>query len=303
LSLARYVRCFRSHDVLADSIRERARLDAAEQHRRGEESLVSIRDLTASHSGRVFLNAIRLDLWAGECLALVGESGSGKTTLARCIAGLHRDWSGEILLDRTLLPAGARSRTRATRRAIQYIFQNPFSSLNPRKNVGQIVAQPLALFLDLSRREIEYRVAEMIDRVALDSSYTSRQPDQLSGGERQRVAIARALAAEPSVLICDEITSALDVSVQATIIELLRELQREMALSLLFITHNLALCRSIADEIAVLNTGRLIELGPVEQVLDTPNADYTRRLLADTPKLDAALAVVERDGTTKRAEL
>jgi peptide/nickel transport system ATP-binding protein len=286
------VRCFRFQDVLAESVRTRVRLEAAERRQNGNESLLSTRELRAFYSGREILHGVSLDVWAGECLALVGESGSGKTTLARCVAGLHRDWTGEVLLGRTQLAPGARARNSATRQAIQYIFQNPYSSLNPRKTVGQIVAQPLNLFLQLPRQKLEQRVAEMLEHVALDVAYADRHPDQLSGGERQRVAIARALAAEPSVLICDEVTSALDVSVQATIIELLHELQREMALGLLFITHNLGLCRAIAHDVAVMREGRIVELGTADEVLGAPRAEYTRRLLVDTPSLDTPLAAV-----------
>ena len=155
----------------------------------------------------------------------------------------------------------ARGRPRSTRQAIQYIFQSPYSSLNPRKTIAQILSQPLKVFFDLSRDEMEDRMVKALEQVALDSSLLSRYPDQLSGGERQRLAIARSLAAEPTVLICDEVTSWLDVSVQAAIIELLADLQRDMGLSMLFVTHNLALVRSISQEVAVMNDGRIVEYG------------------------------------------
>jgi peptide/nickel transport system ATP-binding protein len=225
-----------------------------------------------------------------ECLALVGESGSGKTTLARCIAGLHRDFSGEITLRGARLAPGARARDRQTRRDIQYVFQSPYSSLNPRKTIDQIIAQPLRLFFDATGAAAQRRVLEALDRVALSTSVADRYPHQLSGGERQRVAIARALVAEPSLLVCDEVTSALDVSVQAAIVDLLGELQREMQLGLLFVTHNLALIRTIAQEVAVMSEGRIVEYGKIDAVLDTPKADYTQKLLSDTPSLETALA-------------
>ena len=170
-----------------------------------------------------------------------------------------------------------------TRQAIQYIFQSPYSSLNPRKTIAQILSQPLKVFFDLSRDEMEARMVKALEQVALDSSLLSRYPDQLSGGERQRLAIARSLAAEPTVLICDEVTSWLDVSVQAAIIELLAALQRDMGLSMLFVTHNLALVRSISQEVAVMNDGRIVEYGLVDAVLEDPQADYTKKLLSDTP--------------------
>ena len=183
------------------------------------------------------------------------------------------------------LETSARSRDQQSRRQIQYIFQSPYSSLNPRKTIGQIIALPLRLFSDLGRRDAEARTIEALERVSLSGAYLGRYPDQLSGGERQRVAIARALAAQPSLLVCDEVTSALDVSVQAAIVELLGELQRDLGLGLLFITHNLALIRTIAQEVAVMADGRIVEAGPVASVLDSPQADYTKKLLSDTPSL------------------
>jgi peptide/nickel transport system ATP-binding protein len=171
------------------------------------------------------------------------------------------------------------------RRRIQYIFQNPFASLSPRRTIGSIIAQPLSLLLDLSRRELRDEVARGLDQVSLRPGLVDRYPDELSGGERQRVAIARALAVKPEVLLCDEITSALDVSVQALILTMLRELQRDLGLSLLFTTHNLAVVSSIADEVVVLQDGAIVERGPVEEVLGAPTHAYTRALLADSPKL------------------
>ena len=170
---------------------------------------------------------------------------------------------------------------------IQYIFQNPYGSLNPRRTIGQIVRQPVDLFGTGSGREVDRQVGEMLERVSLTAAYTERYPDQLSGGERQRVAIARALICNPAVLVCDEVTSALDVSVQAAIVDLLAELQRDLGLSMLFVTHNLPLVRSIAQRVAVMNQGRIVELGSVDSVLLSPTDDYTKALLADTPSLEA----------------
>ena len=233
-----------------------------------------------------------LSLAAHECVALVGESGSGKTTIARAIAGLHRNWTGKITLGDVPLQTSARRRDADTRRRIQYIFQNPYGSLNPRRTVGEIIEQPLRIFGTASGREAGQRVGEMLERVSLTASYATRYPDQLSGGERQRVAIARALVCDPAVLICDEVTSALDVSVQAAIVELLGNLQRELGLSMLFITHNLPLVRSIAQRVAVLHQGAITELGDVATVLAEPSQPYTRQLIADTPSLETAVAEV-----------
>jgi peptide/nickel transport system ATP-binding protein len=252
-------------------------------------AVISLRGLNAGYGGRTVLHDITFDLAPHECLALVGESGSGKTTLARSVAGLHHERQGELRLNGELLANSSRSRSADARRTIQYIFQNPYGSLNPRRTIGQIVSQPLELFGTPSK-EREEKVGTMLERVSLTAGYAHRYPDQLSGGERQRVAIARALVCDPSVLICDEITSALDVSVQAAIVDLLAELQRDLGLSMLFVTHNLPLVRSIAQRVAVMNNGRIVELGQVEAVLHEPKDDYTKALLADTPSLEAVTA-------------
>jgi peptide/nickel transport system ATP-binding protein len=254
-------------------------------------ALLAVHNLHAWYGSHPVLHDVSIALDAGECMAVVGESGSGKTTLARCVAGLHPTFSGDVALAGETLKAQARERPRALRRAIQYVFQNPYASLNPRRTVGQTVARPLYVLFDLERREARERVVAHLERVALSSALIDRYPDQLSGGERQRVAVARALAAEPQVLVCDEITSALDVSVQAALIELLAELQRSMNLGLLFITHNLALIRTIADRVAVMSAGRIVESDAVESVFASPKADYTRELLANTPSLNATTAV------------
>jgi len=255
----------------------------------GEELVLTVRDLDAHYGASHALFRIDLDVHREECLALVGESGSGKTTLARAVSGLHSDYTGQVRLRDDPLPEAARRRSRGARKEIQYIFQNPYASLNPRRTIGQSIGRQLQLFYPGSRADTGRRVAECLERVALSSSAASRFPDQLSGGERQRVAIARALAAQPSLLICDEVTSALDVSVQAAIIELLGELRREMGLSMLFITHDLALIRTIADRVAVMNKGRIVEEGSVDAILTAPSADYTRELLANTPSIEVAL--------------
>jgi peptide/nickel transport system ATP-binding protein len=244
-----------------------------------------VRGVSARYHGVPALSGIDLDLPARGCVAVVGESGSGKTTLARCITGLQQDWAGEVTLRGVPLAPAARHRPRQVLRQIQYVFQNPYTSLNPRKTVGQIVAEPVQRFLGLSRGEQADRVAEVLHDVALGDSFLSRYPDQLSGGERQRVAIARALAAEPDVLICDEVTSALDVSVQAVIVELLRAAAAQRQLAMIFITHNLALVRSVAQTAVVLRHGEIVEAGPAGQILAEPASRYTAQLLADSPRL------------------
>ncbi|MGH3244328.1 MAG: ABC transporter ATP-binding protein, partial [Spirillospora sp.] len=216
-------------------------------------------------------------------------SGSGKTTLARVLGGLHDEATGEVTVAGEPLRFGARHRTRDERRAVQYIFQNAGGALNPRKTIGQSLADPLRTLCDMDdSAEIEKRVRTLLEDVSLDPEIAARYPAQLSGGERQRVTIARALATGPSVLVCDEITSALDVSVQASILLLLERLSKESGLTLLFVTHNLAVVRTIADRVAVLNEGRIVEEGQVDRVLDAPEDDYTKRLLQDTPNLTVA---------------
>jgi peptide/nickel transport system ATP-binding protein len=253
---------------------------------REPELVLAIRSLDAHHGDRHTLFDVELEVHRHECVALVGESGSGKTTLARCVAGLHKNYTGAVYLGSDELPPAARSRSAAARKRIQYVFQNPYASLNPRRTVGQTVARQLELFFP-RQKDMGRRVGESLERVALSASAAEAYPDELSGGERQRVAIARALAAEPDLIVCDEITSALDVSVQAAIIDLLRELRTEMGLSLLFITHNLALIRTVADRVAVMTEGKIVELGPTADVLERPSAPYTQQLLANTPSIAA----------------
>jgi peptide/nickel transport system ATP-binding protein len=295
LGAGQAVRCYRAADT-AGALATESTGAPSEPAKAGVVEL-TVADLNARYGSKPILFDIELNVRRNECVALVGESGSGKTTLARCVAGLHRDYSGQVLLQEAVLPAAARQRSADARRQIQYVFQNPYASLNPRRTVGQTIARQLQLFFPGSRREVGSRVAKCLDRVSLSQEAMNRFPDQLSGGERQRVAIARALAAEPTVLVCDEVTSALDVSVQAAIIDLLRDLRREVGLSILFITHNLALIRTIADRVCVMTGGRIVETGTVADVFESPSAEYTRQLLANTPSIEAALGEVTVGGS------
>ena len=225
----------------------------------------------------------------GETFALIGESGSGKSSIARAVAGLTAPRLGTIRFNGEPLPALARHRKLALRQKIQIIFQNPDSSLNPRKTVRSILARPLRMFGKLDAAAREARVIELLNAVRLDPAYADRRPHQLSGGERQRVAIARALAADPELIICDEILSALDVSVQASVLRLLETLQRERGLTYLFISHDLAVVRWFAGEIGVLRQGAFCELGDTETTLSAPSSPYTIQLLDAVPRIGAGL--------------
>jgi peptide/nickel transport system ATP-binding protein len=279
----RSVRCLRAWDIQATHPERPAVMACAPATT--EAPTLSVRGVSARYGSTPVLFDVGLDVPARACVAVVGESGSGKTTLARCAAGLHGNWTGEIAFQGTPLARGTRQRSKDVLQRVQYVFQNPYTSLNPRKTVGQIIDQQLSQFVDLPFRERSARVVQVLEDVSLGRDFLSRYPDQLSGGERQRVAIARALVVQPDLLICDEVTSSLDVSVQAIIVELLRRIQQERQLAMIFITHNLALVRSIAQSAVVLCDGKVVESGPVEQILERPANPYTIRLMEDVPKL------------------
>ncbi|MDA8080099.1 MAG: ABC transporter ATP-binding protein [Actinomycetota bacterium] len=280
----RLVRCFRAGEERVDLNEKKVVAPAQEPHESAP--MLAVRTLNASYGSSQVLFDVNLNVGRAACLAVVGESGSGKTTLARCLVGLNSNWSGEIKFNGEELVAGCRNRPKNLLRKVQYIFQNPYSALNPRKTIGQIIGQPLEQIPDLLYSERSQRVVQVLEDVSLGADFMSRLPDQLSGGERQRVAIARALVVDPELLVCDEVTSSLDVSAQAIIVELLRKLQVERGLGMVFITHNLALVRSIAQSVVVLNQGHIVEAGDVDKVLSHPTDPYTSRLMADAPRLN-----------------
>jgi peptide/nickel transport system ATP-binding protein len=285
--------CFHS-DRTPELVRIPLTHQAGEPEKPSEEPpLLAVDRLVVGHrSGRVtniVAEDISFTLGHGECLALVGESGSGKTTIARTIGGLHPVMSGDVRLGDTKLPDRAANRTREQRRQIQLVFQNPAAALNPRQTVRDAIGRPAVVLRKMGRSEVTTEVDRLLECVRLPARLADRYPQELSGGERQRVAIARALAADPKILLCDEITSALDVSVQAAVLSLLNELRQTLGLGLLFITHDLGVVATVATRILVLNKGHICESGAVNRVLADPRDGYTRQLLSAAPSISETL--------------
>lgn len=229
------------------------------------------------------LDDVSISLKKGATLAVVGESGSGKSTLARCLLQLQPFDQGEVLFHGQSLTQLEPSVLRQMRRNLQMVFQDPFASLNPRMRVGEIVGEGLLIHRMGSAKARQQKVHDMLERVGLSADDAKKYPHQFSGGQRQRIGIARALILEPEVVVCDEPVSALDVSVQAQIILLLKALQKEMQLSYLFITHDLRVVRHIADEVVVMKQGKIVEYGTVEAIYSTPQQSYTKDLLKAIP--------------------
>lgn len=242
------------------------------------------------HRSVTALAGVSLSIGVDEGVGVVGESGSGKTTLARCLVGLETPTAGEITIDAIRASdyqrLSERDRTHV-RRTVQIVFQDPYSSLNPVLSVGSTLREAVALY-DHDRRRVDRSVGELLERVGLPAAYATRKPVALSGGERQRVAIARALAVRPRLIICDEPVSALDVSIQAQVLNLLKELRRELGMSYLFITHDLAVVRQVVERVYVIFRGEVVEEGAVDEVLDRPSHPYTARLVDSVPRPDAA---------------
>ena len=278
------VRCLHPIDERFDVVHRQ--LPAHDRHR---DEVLAVNRLGVVYTVRgekvAAVEDVTFSLGKGECLAVVGESGSGKTTTARAVAGLQR-YTGEVTVHGSPLACLAGQRSAEQRRLVQIVFQNPTLALNPREDVRRAITRSLAVCPSGSRRS----VAELLELVRLPASLADSLPRELSGGERQRVSIARALACNPEVVICDEITSALDVSVQAAILTLLRNLRDELGVSLLFITHDLGVVANIASEVLVLQRGAVCEQGSARQVLDAPSAPYTQSLMKAAPSLNGAVA-------------
>jgi peptide/nickel transport system ATP-binding protein len=235
--------------------------------------------------GMRVVDRVSFSIERGETLGLVGESGSGKSTIARIVLGLIEPTSGTVVFDGHPVTGVPQNNLRPLRRRMQPVFQDPYAALNPRMTVEQVVTEPLAIHQRASRADRRRRCQELLSQVGLDDSALRRYPHEFSGGQRQRINIARALALQPELLVLDEPVSALDVSVGAQIVNLLRDLQREFALTYLFISHSMPLVRYLATNIAVLQGGRLVEFGTRDQVCDFPREDYTRNLVAATPEM------------------
>jgi ABC-type oligopeptide transport system ATPase subunit len=253
-------------------------------------NLLEVRHLVKEFRGIRAVDDVTFSIAPGETFGLVGESGSGKTTTGRCILRLIEPTSGEVAFDGEDVLRFSRGRLRQARRRMQIVFQDPYSSLNPRMHVGDIVEEPLVIHRIGTRAERRDRVAELFTLVGLDPGHISRYPHQFSGGQRQRIGLARALALNPSLVIADEPVSALDVSVQAQVVNLLMELQERLHLTYLFIAHDLRLVRHICNRVAVMYRGRIVEMGLTESLFDTPAHPYTQALLSAIPVPDPAAA-------------
>lgn len=249
--------------------------------------IISVAQVDASYGTTPVLHNVSFDLHSGRTVAVVGESGSGKSTTARCITGLLPPRSGQIMLDGVPLPPDYRKRSKDQLRQVQMIYQMADTALNPRMSIGQIIARPVQFYLGLTGAAKRKRVDALLEQIELEPrEYYNRLPSELSGGQKQRIGIARALAAEPKFIICDEVTSALDQLVAEGILRLLARLQDELSLTYMFITHDLATVKAIADEVVVMKDGRVVEQGPKDAMFRPPHHPYTDLLLSSVPEMD-----------------
>jgi peptide/nickel transport system ATP-binding protein len=264
------------------------RRDQMPEPETSEVPIVAVKNIDASYDGEVkILHDVSFDIYKGRTVAVVGESGSGKSTVARCITGLLPPMSGSIEFNGEALPAKYSNRTKDQLRQAQMIYQIADTALNPKQTIGEIIGRPAAFYGGIGGAKLKKRVDDLLHMIELEpSQYYHRLPSELSGGQKQRVGIARALAAEPSFIICDEITSALDQLVAEGILRLLDRLQKELNLAYMFITHDLATVRSIADVVVVMQQGRVVEQGPKDEMFKPPHDPYTDLLLSSVPEMD-----------------
>ena len=259
----------------------------AKQESISDDIALRIHSVDASYGGSVkVLDNVTVQLPRGRTVAVVGESGSGKSTLARVITGLLPPSKGEIYFNGKPLPKALKDRDKDTLRRIQMIYQSADTALNPRQTIRDIIGRPLEFYLGLKGAECDRRIVKLLESIELTEDYIDRLPGELSGGQKQRISIARALAAEPEIIICDEVTSALDQIVQEEILSLLMRLQKETNVSYLFITHDIATVRAISDEIVVMHQGKVVQQGPKTEVLNPPYPAYTELLLSSVPQMD-----------------
>jgi peptide/nickel transport system ATP-binding protein len=249
--------------------------------------ILEVENVSASYTGKEnVLEDIDLKIKRGKTIALVGESGSGKSTLARVITGLLPPFQGRVIFEGEELPPALKSRDRESLRQMQMIYQMPDTAVNPRHKIRKIIGRPLSFYFGITGKKQEDKILELLDMIELPAKYIERYPAELSGGEKQRVCIARALAADPSLIICDEVTSALDQLVAEEILKLLQRLQDELGVSYLFITHDLATVKAISDEIVVMLQGKIVEQGERQEILTPPHHEYTELLLSSVPVMD-----------------
>jgi peptide/nickel transport system ATP-binding protein len=257
-----------------------------QEESRSPDMVLRVNGVDAAYGALKVLDGIDLDVQRGRTMAVVGESGSGKSTLARVITGLLPPASGAITFDGQKLPPRLKDRDKTLLRRIQMIYQMPDTALNPRRRVRDILGRPIEHHLGLTGRARQARLAELLNMIELDERFLERYPSELSGGQKQRICIARALAVNPELIICDEVTSALDQLVAEEILKLLLRLQKELGVSYIYITHDLATVKAIADEIVVMHQGRVVESGSRSQVLSPPHHAYTEKLLSSVPEMD-----------------
>jgi peptide/nickel transport system ATP-binding protein len=256
-------------------------------HEPNPRPLVKVDHVTAGYGSMPVLHDISFEIHSGRTVAVVGESGSGKSTAARVITGLLPPKEGRVLFRGKALPGDCRKRTKEQLRHAQMIYQMPDTAVNPRQRIRDIIGRPLRFYLGLQGQALDRRIRGLLEMIELDpEQFIERYPDELSGGQKQRICIARALAAEPDFIICDEVTSALDQVVAEEILKLLDRLQQELDLGYLFITHDLATVRAIADEVVVMLQGRIVEQGPKEEIFTPPHHEYTELLLSSVPEMD-----------------
>ena len=252
----------------------------------GQDSVLEMKGIDAAYGAEKVLHGVDIRIPRGRTVAVVGESGSGKSTAARVITGLLPPSSGSVNFNGAALPGVLASRSFDQLRRIQMIYQSADTAMNPKQTVGEIIGRPLTFYFGVSGRDLESRVIRLLELIELDEGFYDRLPGELSGGQKQRICIARALAADPEIVICDEVTSALDQIVQEGILKLLMRLQGELGISYMYITHDIATVQAISDEVVVMFQGRVVEQGPKSEILSPPHPDYTQLLLSSVPEMD-----------------